>query len=124
MAGTTLAVAIAAVLAALGAVVLGWLWGAGRARDAGLLALRAAEGDLAAARAAGEELRRQIATCAGRELVVQAELADARRCAAVAETQRQELTERLQEQRALLTSAEARLGDTFRALAAEALQAS
>src|SRR5436190_4990311 len=123
MAGTTLAVVIAAVLAAAGAAVLGWLWGAGRAQAAGLLALRAVEGDLGAARAAADELRRQLTGAAGREQALEAALADARRAAAVAETQRQDLRSRLDEQRALLDTAESRLGDTFRALAAEALQA-
>jgi DNA recombination protein RmuC len=96
MAGTTLAVVIAAAAVALiAAGALGWLLGAGRARAAGVRELAAAQRELAAVQ----------------------------RAAAVAETQRQELASRLTEQRALLDSAEARLSDTFRALAAEALQA-
>jgi DNA recombination protein RmuC len=47
----------------------------------------------------------------------------AERGRAVAETQAAELRTRLDEQRALLVSAESRLGDTFRALAADALAA-
>jgi DNA recombination protein RmuC len=51
------------------------------------------------------------------------ELAEAARARAVAETQVAELRHSLGEQKALLAHAETRLGDTFRALAAEALAA-
>jgi DNA recombination protein RmuC len=51
------------------------------------------------------------------------ELADAARARAIAETQAAELRSNLNDQRALLAGAETRLGDTFRALAADALAA-
>ena len=50
-------------------------------------------------------------------------LADERHLRAVAETQVQDLGTRLRDERALIENADKRLGDTFRALAAEALAA-
>jgi DNA recombination protein RmuC len=126
MAATTLTVVMAAAIMAVllaTAVAIGWLVGSGRARSRGGLALRAAEGEMAVAHAAGEELRRQLSATVVRTREIEADLAHARRAAAVAETQGIELRNRLEEQRALLDNAELRLGDTFRALAAEALQA-
>jgi DNA recombination protein RmuC len=76
-------------------VVLGWLLGAARARTAGEARVRTLEGE-------------RIAAERGR---------------AIAETQAAELRTRLEEQRSLLSTAESRLGDTFRALAADALAA-
>jgi DNA recombination protein RmuC len=106
MAGTTLAVAM--ILGAGVAGLLGWLLGAARARGE---------------RAAAGELRRQLGTMEGRARTLEGELAEARRSHAVAETQGEALRVRLSEQQALLESAESRLSHTFRALAAEALQA-
>jgi DNA recombination protein RmuC len=106
MAGTTLAVAI--ILGAGIAGLLGWLLGAARAR---------------AERAAAEELRRQLATVEGR---APHRRGRARRGPAGAGRRRDPgggLRTRLAEQQALLESAESRLSHTFRALAAEALQA-
>ncbi len=95
MAGSTFGWVLILVCGAGFGVVLGWLLGAGRARVAAEVRGRTLE----EARVAAERGR------------------------AVAETQAAELRTRLEEHRSLLTCAEARLGDTFRALAADALAA-
>ncbi len=103
---------LAVVLVALGALGLGgavgWLIGAGRAR---------------AAAATADELRRRLVAAEDRVRALEVERLAAERAAAVAQTQVAELKGRLEEQRGLLETAEARLGDTFRALAADALAA-
>jgi DNA recombination protein RmuC len=123
MQGSTLALAVLAVLCAAGGVGLGWLLGAGRARAKGEVALRAAESAAGAAGATVEELRRHQAVLALRAERLEGELSDADRARTVAETQAAELRVRLDEERELLATAEARLGNTFRALAADALAA-
>ena len=124
MAGATLLLVVFCVVAgiALGMTV-GWMLGATRARARGLELAGAAEGEARAQRAAAEELRRQVAAAEQRERALDEQLADAERARAVAETQSVELRVRLDEERELLAAAESRLGDTFRSLAAEALQA-
>ena len=122
MAGVMFPALLSLVAAGLGLLV-GWLLGAGRARAHGLLALAAAEGEGRAQGAAVDELRRQLASAELRERALDEQLADAERARAVAETQTVELRVRLDEERELLAAAESRLGDTFRSLAAEALQA-
>jgi DNA recombination protein RmuC len=99
MAGSTFGWVVLLVCAAGFAGVIGWLLGAGRARTA---------------LAAAEE---------GRRRALESERMAAERARAIAETQAAELRHRLEEQRGLLASAEARLSDTFRALAADALAA-
>jgi DNA recombination protein RmuC len=124
MAGTTIAIALAtlALGAGLGAV-LGALLGAARARARGLERLSVAAGEARAHQAAAEELRKQLVAADVRARGLDEQLADADRARAVAETQAAELRVRLDEERELLAQAEVRLGDTFRALAAEALSA-
>ena len=123
MQGLTLVlVAVSGLCAAIGAA-LGWLLGAARARAGAALALRAAEAEAGAGKATVEELRRQQAAAALRAERLEGELGDADRARAVAETQAAELRVRLDEERELLETAESRLGNTFRALAADALAA-
>ena len=108
MAGSTFAwVGLLVCGAALGGLV-GWLLGAARARAAG---------------AAADDLRRRLTAAEERGRALEAERIEAERARAIAETQGAELRTRLEEQRAHLSSAEARLSDTFRALAADALAA-
>jgi DNA recombination protein RmuC len=121
MQGSMLAVAVVAALCA--GTGAGWLLGAARARARGLAALRVIEAEAGGARGTIDELRRQQAAAALRAERLEGELADADRARAVAETQVAELRVRLEEERELLETAEARLGNTFRALAADALAA-
>jgi DNA recombination protein RmuC len=102
---------------------VGWLLGAARARARGIATLRVIEAEAGGARATIEELRRQLGTAALRAERLEGELGDADRARAIAETQAAELRVRLEEERELLETAEARLGNTFRALAADALAA-
>jgi DNA recombination protein RmuC len=121
MQAAILAFAVLMALAAGGG--MGWVLGVGSARTKAAAALRVVEADAGAARATVEELRRQQAAAALRAERLEGELADADRARAVAETQAAELRVRLEEERELLETAEARLGNTFRALAADALAA-
>ena len=112
------------VLVALAAgIALGWLLAAGRERARGESKLREIEGTARAGQATVEELRRSLGVAEGRAENLARELADAQRARAIAETQNIELRRSLDEQNALLDSAEEKLGDTFRALAAQALAA-
>jgi DNA recombination protein RmuC len=123
MAGTTLALVLLAVAgAALGAWV-GFMLGSARARARALERLAGLEGEARAQRAAADELRRQLAATLQRVQELEEEAGDADRQRAVAETHVNQLRLRLDEERELLTEAEHRLGDTFKALAAEALAA-
>ncbi len=123
MVGTMVAVALGALLLAGLAAWLAWVFAASRARAAGTPALAAAEGELRAERALVCELRRQLAAATERSERMTDDLAEAERARAIAETQTAELRVRLAEERELYETAEARLGDTFRALAADALAA-
>jgi DNA recombination protein RmuC len=132
---------IFAVLAAFGALVvgfaMGWLWATARERrraeqkprelEAELRQiepkLREAEGTARAAQATAEELRRSLGVAEDRARELGGELAQTQRARAVAETQTIELRRNLDEQKELLARAEEKLGDTFRALAAQALAA-
>jgi DNA recombination protein RmuC len=125
MAGTSIAIALLATLAVGGVIgaVLGALLGSARARARGLERLAVVEGEARAQRASADELRRQLSAADARAHQLDEQLGDADRARAVAETQAAELRVRLDEERELLAQAEVRLGDTFRALAAEALSA-
>jgi DNA recombination protein RmuC len=85
--------------------------------------LRELEGAERAAHATAEELRRSLGVAEDRAQRLGEDLAAARQAGTVAETQVAELRRSLQEQKALLDHAEEKLGDTFRALAAQALAA-
>jgi DNA recombination protein RmuC len=127
MLGTLIVVAMAALAA--GALV-GWLLAAAREKARGETGLRAAEARLReiecgarAAQATVDELRAALSRGEVRERELARELAEAQKHRTVAETQVAELRRSLDEQKAILDSAEEKLGDTFRALAAEALAA-
>jgi DNA recombination protein RmuC len=127
---------VAVVALALGGAG-GWLWAAARERARGEAKLqdlearlreaegklREAEGASRAAQATAEELRRTLGAAEDRAHALTQELTKTQNARAVAETQNVELRRFLDEQKALLDSAEEKLGDTFRALAAQALAA-
>jgi DNA recombination protein RmuC len=130
-------VAIAfAVAMALGLAV-GWLAAAGRERkrsEARMSELEArlreceprlltAEGSSRAAQASAEELRRSLGVAEDRAQRLDQALGETTKARAVAETQVGELRHNIEAQKALLDSAQEKLGDTFRALAAQALAA-
>ncbi|MGA9652272.1 MAG: DNA recombination protein RmuC, partial [Polyangia bacterium] len=81
------------------------------------------EGGARAAQATVDELRTTLSRGEAREHELGRDLAEAQKHRTVAETQVGELRRGLDEQKAILASAEKKLGDTFRALAAEALAA-
>jgi DNA recombination protein RmuC len=85
--------------------------------------LRETEGGARAAQATVDELRVTLSRGEAREHELGRDLAEAQKHRTVAETQVGELRRGLDEQKAILASAEKKLGDTFRALAAEALAA-
>src|SRR5450631_2083297 len=132
---------ILAVLAACGTLVVGfavgWMWAAARERqraeekpralEAELRQiepkLREAEATARAAQATADELRRSLGVAEDRARELAGELAQTQRARAIAETQTIELRRNLDEQKELLARAEEKLGDTFRALAAQALAA-
>lgn len=128
-------VALFGVLA-LGLAV-GWVWatarergrGEGRVREIEALGrenegkLREAEGAARAAEATAEELRRSLAVAEDRARALDGAKGEAEQARAVAETQVVEMRRDIEERKALLDSAEERLGDAFRALAAQALAA-
>jgi len=131
-----LVVIVALVALALG-VAVGWLWSAARERARGEAKIREAEtrlreaegklrdadGAARGSQATAEELRRSLGVAEDRGQVLARDLTETQKARAIAETQNLELRRSLDEQKALLDSAEERLGDTFRALAAQALAA-
>jgi DNA recombination protein RmuC len=121
MTAATISPWIWALLAAVGvAAALAWNRLTTRRCESGR---RTAEGEASAARAIADEVRRQLAVESDRAERLTRQLADAERGRAVAETQGHELRANLDEQKRLLGAAEARLGDAFRSLAADALAA-
>ena len=127
--GIVLIVLLALVALAVGAV-LGWLLSAARERLQGETRLREtenrllqADGAARAAQATAEEVRRSLGVAEDRAHALAVDLTATQTARAVAETQNLELRRSLDEQKALLGSAEEKLGDTFRALAAKALAA-
>lgn len=115
-------VVIVLVALAVGAAV-GWGLAAARERARGEATLRAIEGSARAGQATADELRRSLGVSEDRAQALAHELSATQQARAVAETQTLELRRSLAEQRALLDSAEEKLGDTFRSLAAQALAA-
>ena len=115
-------VLIALVALTIGAVV-GWLLSSARERARGEARLREIEGTARAGQATAEELRRSLGVAEDRAQTLARQLTEAQQARAVAETQNVELRRSLDEQKALLDSAEEKLVDTFRALAAQALAA-
>ena len=127
MLGTLIVVAVVALAAG---ALPGWFWATARERARGEAGLRAAEarlreteGGARAAQATVDELRVTLSRGEAREHELGRDLAEAQKHRTVAETQVGELRRGLDEQKAILASAEKKLGDTFRALAAEALAA-
>jgi DNA recombination protein RmuC len=117
--GTVLIALLALVLGAL----LGWLLSAARERTRGEVRLREIEGTARAGQATAEELRRSLGVAEDRVQLLGRDFGEAQKARTIAETQNAELRRSLDEQKALLDSAEEKLGDTFRALAAQALAA-
>ena len=101
------------VALAVGAVV-GWVLAAARERARGEATLRTIEGTARAGQATADELRRSLGVSEDRAQVLAHELSAAQQARAVAETQTALLRRSLDEQKALLDSAEEKLGDTFR----------
>ncbi|HVU50902.1 MAG TPA: DNA recombination protein RmuC [Polyangia bacterium] len=117
--------ALLAALAAAGlASVLGWLAGAARARAAGEVALRAAEKQAAAATARADALAQQAFSAEKRAESVEVLFRHAENDKAAANARAAEIARSLTQQTALLEEAKAQLADTFKALAADALQSS
>jgi DNA recombination protein RmuC len=126
-----------ALVAAVLGLTVGWLLASARERARGenklhelemrLRAseplLREAEGSGRVAQAQAEELRRSLGVAEDRAQRLEGSLVQAEKSKTVAETQLAELRRSLEEQSALLTNAEARFADAFRALAAQALAA-
>src|SRR5262245_10865176 len=98
--------------------MLGWIWGATRARATADAALRESEKRASAAAARADELANQARQADGRANGLEAarRLADVERAASAAHAE--ELERSLAEQRELLAAAKTQLGDTFHALAA------
>jgi DNA recombination protein RmuC len=116
-----LAASVAAVVVAGLASALGWIAGAARARAATEIGLREAEKRASAATARAETLADQARESEARANALEAarRIADSEKSAANARAS--EIARSLVEQRALLDEAKAKLGDTFQALAADAL---
>jgi DNA recombination protein RmuC len=135
--GEVVLVVLAALVALALGLAVGWLWAVARERARGEARpreleaqlrevepkLREAEGTARAAQATTEELRRSLGVAEDRVRGLEQELAGSQQARTVAETQAIELRRNLDEQKSLLDSAEEKLGDTFRALAAQALAA-
>ncbi len=104
--------------------LVGWVVGASRARTVAEAALRDAEKRASAAGARAETLADQARESEARANGLEAarRIADSEKSAANARAS--ELARSLVEQRALLEDAKTQLGNTFQALAAEALQSS
>jgi DNA recombination protein RmuC len=112
---------------AVGAGVGGWVaWlvATGRARAGLEPALRDLEGRTRAAVATAEALREQAAQAAERGARLENELRASERARAADEARAAALQRGLDDQRKLLDEAKDKLGDTFQALAAQALQTS
>jgi DNA recombination protein RmuC len=123
MVGTTVVLVVICLGGAALAAWVGFMLGAARARAVGLEQMAGLQGEARAQKAAADEIRRQLAATLQRleDLEDEAGVADRQR--AVAETNAAQLRLQLDEERELLGEAERRLGDTFKALAAEALAA-
>jgi len=117
--------AVLALLAVAGlASWLGWAAGAARARAAGERALREAEKQAAAALARAETLAQQALANEKRSESLEVLFRHAENDKSAANARAAEIARSLTQQTALLEEAKAQLGDTFKALAADALQSS
>jgi DNA recombination protein RmuC len=117
--------AVLALLAVAGfASLLGWAAGAARARAAGERALRDAEKQAAAATARAEAIAQQALAAEARAESIEVLFRHAENDKSAANARAAEIARSLQQQTALLEDAKAQLGDTFKALAADALQSS
>lgn len=111
----------------VGAAVGGWVaWlvSAGRVRAALEPTLRDLEGRSRAAAATGDALREQAARATERIALLEGELRTSERQRASDAARADELQRGLEQQRQLLDDAKTKLGDTFQALAAQALATS
>ncbi|MBN2574313.1 MAG: DNA recombination protein RmuC [Deltaproteobacteria bacterium] len=116
-------IVLVAVAALVAGALLGWLLSTARERARGEARLREIEGTARAGQATAEELRRSLGVAEDRAASLATDLGEAQKARTIAETRNAELRRWLDEQKALLDSAEAKLCDTFRALAAQALAA-
>jgi DNA recombination protein RmuC len=117
--------AVLGLLAVAGlASVLGWAAGAARARAAGERALRDAEKQASAATARAEALAQQALAAEKRAESIEVLFRHAENDKSAANARAAEIARSLTQQTALLEDAKAQLGDTFKALAADALQSS
>jgi DNA recombination protein RmuC len=102
-------------------VVIGWVIRNARTKVAVGSALREHETRTAAAEARVEEVRQQLNLAKDDFEILRERLGQAETAKAAAETRVDETEKNLAEQKALLEDAKAKLSDTFRSLAAEAL---
>ena len=116
--------ALAALAAAALAAALAWLVAAARARAEAGAVLADAERRAAAAEGLVAELRAQGQRAAADFAALRRDLDAEQEARVRAETQMSEAHQRLEEERRLLEAARVQLGDTFKALAADALGAS
>jgi DNA recombination protein RmuC len=123
-------IVLVALVALVAGTAIGWLLAAWRERARGearvrevALRLCEADGSARAGQATVAELRRSLGALEERAQTLGRELAAAQQGRAVAETRNEELRRSLDEQQALLDTAEQKLVDSFRALAAQALAA-
>ncbi|MBZ0168827.1 DNA recombination protein RmuC [Candidatus Methylomirabilis lanthanidiphila] len=100
---------------------LGWAIGVARTKAGVSARLREHEARTAAAEARVEEVRQQLASAKNDFEILRENLRQAEMAAAAAEARVNEIERNLAEQRTLLEEAKARLSDTFKSLAAEAL---
>lgn len=100
---------------------LGWAIGIARTKAGVSARLREHEARTAAAEARVEEVRQQLASAKNDFEILRENLRQAEMAAAAAEARVNETERNLAEQRTLLEEAKARLSDTFKSLAAEAL---
>jgi DNA recombination protein RmuC len=112
---------LTSLISALIAATLGWVISHSRTKTKMEGLVRASEADAAAAKALEEEVRRQNDLTKTDLIALQEQFREAEKGKVSAETHAQESEKNLAEQKALLEEAKAKLSDTFRALAAEAL---
>jgi DNA recombination protein RmuC len=106
------------------ALLVGWVWGAARARAVVEVELREAEKRASAEAARAETLAQQVLAAEARANAVEVMHRHAENDKAAAMARATELARSLNEQRALLDDAKEQLSDTFQAAAAAALQRS
>jgi DNA recombination protein RmuC len=120
-----LAVTVAALLiGGAAAGVLAWMLAAARGRALTAAAVRDTEARASAAAARAEAFAEQARNADGRANALEAALRQVEGQRAAEAARAEQLAKSLNEQRALLESTKAELGDTFQALAGQALRAS